>query len=227
LKTARLFVQQVKHSDRTPLVSVLLEGNVGSGKTSLAATLAMQSEFPYVKLVSPEDLVGYSEAAKCAKITKYFEDAHKSPLSFVVVDDIERLLDYVGIGPRFSNVVLQTLLVLLKKPPPKGRKLLILGTTSNKDVLEAMDFMQVFNQVLHVPDVCGGTEAARVLRELRVFGDSDLKAIKDKFHGSVPVKKLLMVAEMAQQSSENTLVERFFSCMLASGIPLADLSLKL
>ena len=27
--------------------------------------------------------------------------------------------DYVPIGPRFSNLVLQALLVLLKKPPPK------------------------------------------------------------------------------------------------------------
>lgn len=42
----------------------------------------------------------------------------------MVVDDIERLLDYVPIGPRFSNLVLQALLVLLKKPPPKVRDLL-------------------------------------------------------------------------------------------------------
>lgn len=50
-----------------------------------------------------------------------FDDAYKSQLSCVVVDDIERLLDYVPIGPRFSNLVLQALLVLLKKPPPKVR----------------------------------------------------------------------------------------------------------
>lgn len=48
-----------------------------------------------------------------------FDDAYKSQLSCVVVDDIERLLDYVPIGPRFSNLVLQALLVLLKKAPPK------------------------------------------------------------------------------------------------------------
>lgn len=53
-----------------------------------------------------------------------FDDAYKSQLSCVVVDDIERLLDYVPIGPRFSNLVLQALLVLLKKPPPKVRILL-------------------------------------------------------------------------------------------------------
>ena len=43
----------------------------------------------------------------------------QSPLSMVVLDDIERLLEFVAIGPRFSNAILQTLLVLLKKQPPK------------------------------------------------------------------------------------------------------------
>ncbi len=55
-----MFVQQVENSNRTPLVSVLLEGAVGCGKTSLATTVAMQSGFPYVKLVSPEHLIGIS-----------------------------------------------------------------------------------------------------------------------------------------------------------------------
>ncbi len=36
-----------------------------------------------------------------------FEDAYKSPMSIIILDDIERLLEYVAIGPRFSNAVLQ------------------------------------------------------------------------------------------------------------------------
>lgn len=42
-----------------------------------------------------------------------------------MLDDVERLLEYVAIGPRFSNAVLQTLLVLVKKQPPAGRKLFV------------------------------------------------------------------------------------------------------
>ena len=61
----------------------------------------------------------------------------QSPLSAIVLDDIERLLEYVAIVPRFSNAVLQTLLVLLKKPPPPGRRLFIIGTTSLGMVMQA------------------------------------------------------------------------------------------
>ncbi|CAB1337973.1 unnamed protein product [Coregonus sp. 'balchen'] len=117
LDDGELLVQQTKNSDRTPLVSVLLE----------------------------DKMIGHSEIAKCQAIKKIFEDAYKSQLSCVVVDDIERLLDYVPIGPRFSNLVLQALLVLLKKPPPKGRKLLIIGTTSRKDVLQEMEMLDAFS----------------------------------------------------------------------------------
>ncbi len=67
-------------------------GPSGSGKTALAATIAMASEFPFIKLISPETMVGYSESQKIAQLSKVFTDSYKSPLSVIVVDSIERLL---------------------------------------------------------------------------------------------------------------------------------------
>ncbi|KAL7241239.1 hypothetical protein ACSBR2_006792 [Camellia fascicularis] len=64
-------------------------------------------------------MIGLSESSKCAQIVKVFEDAYKSPLSIIIVDDIERLLEYVAMGPQFSNLISQTLMVLLKRLPPK------------------------------------------------------------------------------------------------------------
>jgi hypothetical protein len=37
------------------------------------------------QIISPEDMVGYSEQSKGSQITKVFEDAYKSPLSIVVL----------------------------------------------------------------------------------------------------------------------------------------------
>jgi vesicle-fusing ATPase len=138
LQTLRTLVHQVGQSEKTPLLTCILEGPAGSGKSSLAATVGLESEFPFVKVISPENMVGYAEQAKSSQITKVFEDAYRSPLSIIILDDIERLLEYVAIGPRFSNIVLQTLLVLIKKPPPPGRKLFVVGTTSQGDVIESM-----------------------------------------------------------------------------------------
>jgi vesicle-fusing ATPase len=88
-------VDQVKKSTRTPMVSVLLHGLSGSGKTALAATIAMASEFPFIKLISPDTMVGMSEASKMNAIAKVFNDSYKSPYSVILIDSIERLLGAV------------------------------------------------------------------------------------------------------------------------------------
>ena len=103
----RRLVEQVRTSAKTPLMTVLLEGRAHTGKTALAARTAVTSEFPFVRLLSADSMIGFSESAKCQAIQKVL-DSYKSPLSIVVIDDVERLIEYTPVGPRFSNTVLQT-----------------------------------------------------------------------------------------------------------------------
>ncbi|CAG8486068.1 1360_t:CDS:10 [Acaulospora morrowiae] len=216
LSDGQLFIDQVKNSSRTPLVSVLLHGPPGNGKTALAATLAMSSEFPFVKLISPESMVGYSESSKMSAINKIFNDSYKSPLSVIVVDNIERLLDWVPIGPRFSNFVLQTLLVLLKKRPPKDRRLLILATTNEKSVIEQMGMSDCFNSEIYVPNITDLSSIDVVLRELSLFNEDERSRVLDKLAGQVElkigIKKLLMIIEMCRQDVDK--VEKFTNTIL-------------
>jgi vesicle-fusing ATPase len=227
----------VKNSARTPLLSVLLHGPAASGKTALAATLALESDFPFIKLVSPDQMLGYNEASKCSHITKIFNDAYRSPLSVIVIDSIERILDYVAIGPRFSNAVLQTLLVLLKKPPPKGRKLLILATSSQKFVLHDMDFDDAFSVELYVPNIESLQAVRIVLTELQAFPDNEIEAILDRYRKicdtnstiptptklSIGIKKLLMIIERARQEESDTRVSNFVSYLQQEGTVISRL----
>lgn len=88
-------------------------------------------------MISPENFVGYTEHAKVSKIVQIFEDAYKSPLSLIILDDIERIIEFIHFGPRFSNYILQALMVSIKKSPPDAnRKLMIIGTTSSKSTME-------------------------------------------------------------------------------------------
>ena len=68
---------QVRTSEKTPILTCLLEGPTGTGKTALAATIGIDSQFPYVKLISAENMVGFSEQAKAAQIAKVFDDAYR------------------------------------------------------------------------------------------------------------------------------------------------------
>ncbi|KAM3863080.1 vesicle-fusing ATPase-like [Diretmus argenteus] len=220
LEDGVLLVQQTKNSEHTPLVSVLLEGPPNSGKTALAAKIAEDSQFPFIKICSPDKMIGHSEIAKCQAIKKIFEDAYKSQLSCVVVDDIERLLDYVPIGPRFSNLVLQALLVLLKKPPPKGRKLLIIGTTSRKDVLQEMEMLDAFSTTIHIPNISRGEQLVDALELLGSFQEKERASIAKATKGkklSIGIKKLLMVIEMAVQMDPDYRVSKFLSLLSDEG----------
>lgn len=208
LEDGALMVEQCRTSERTPLVTMLLFGPPNSGKTALAAQIAQNSEFPFLKICSPETMVGYHENAKCLAIKKIFDDAYKSTLSCIILDDIERLLDYVPIGPRFSNLVLQAILVLLKKRPPHGRKLLVIGTTSRKDVLEDMEMASVFANKVHVSSLTTSEHLLNALEDLQAFNRKEMDEIARRVNGKrlrVGIKKLLLLVEMARQSQSSEL----------------------
>ncbi|EYU26385.1 hypothetical protein MIMGU_mgv1a002228mg [Erythranthe guttata] len=204
-----LLAEQVKVSQGSPLVSFLLEGPSGSGKTAMAATIGIESDFPYVKIISAETMIGLSEPTKCAQIVKVFEDAYKSPLSVIILDDIERLLEYVAIGPRFSNLISQTLLVLLKRLPPKGKKILVIGTTSEVNFLESVGIRDAFALTYHVPTL-KTEDAKKVLQKLNVFSNDDVDAAAEALN-DMPIKKLYMVVEMAAQGENGGSAEAIYS----------------
>eukprot|EP00536_Pseudo-nitzschia_multiseries_P005751 jgi/Psemu1/324030/estExt_fgenesh1_pg.C_1120016 len=203
MATLGRLVEQVRSSERTPLMSVLLQGPPASGKTAIAAKLAVDSGFPFVRMISADEMIGYSDVSKCQMIHKAFMDSYKSPLSIIFLDDIERLIDYVPIGPRFSNAVLQTLLVLLKKiPPDEGRRLMVVGTTSNHRMLEDLGLVQAFGVAQTVPLLEEPKDVCEVLRVAARMSKDDARSIAKAIHNKpIGIKQLLMVAEMAKQGS--------------------------
>ncbi len=116
---------------------------MSSGKTAIAAKLAAESEFPFIRMISPTTMIGYSESRRCNELLKVFTDSYKSPQSIIFIDDIERIIEYTPVGHRFSNSVLQTLLVLLRKVPPAPARLMVVATTSISHLLEDLQLTQV------------------------------------------------------------------------------------
>jgi vesicle-fusing ATPase len=201
MSAGHTLIKQVQQSDRTPLMSVLLQGPAHVGKTAIAAQLALDSKYPFIKLLSPELMVGQGELVKAAEIAKVFDDAYRSPLSIIIIDNIERLVEYVAIGPRFSNHILQTLLVVLKRVPPLSRKLLVIATTSTPSIIRDLGLADSFNVVLDVPSITRKDQMQQVFRSLSLeVKDIDAMAKATPF--PIGLKQLLMLIEMTRQSGD-------------------------
>ncbi|KAJ5338549.1 hypothetical protein N7452_005277 [Penicillium brevicompactum] len=209
LREGELFVKQVGKAESTPLFSVLFHGPPSSGKTALAARIAIDSGFPFIKLISPEDMVGFNEAAKISHISRIFDSAYKSTTSIVVIDNIERIIDWVPIGPRFSNSVLQTLMVFLRKQPTHGRRLLVLATTTERALMKQLDIYNSFNSDIMVPNVSSFGELRHVMEQSGDFDAQEIARALESVGGladdgrlSVGIKKILLGIETAKQDSD-------------------------
>jgi vesicle-fusing ATPase len=190
------------------IASLLIRGIDGSGKSALACDTARRFGFPFVRVVSSDNFVGMSESSKVGGMAKIFDDAYKTRMSCIILDDLERLCEFVPIGPRFSNTVLQALMVLVKRPHPKpGSKLQIIATCHEKFIpfLEEVGLMEMFTESVKMPLVENGNDAIQLVThagpsaKLNV-GDPSLSALSAAIIAPLPIKQVLMFAEGEKQA---------------------------
>ena len=204
---SRLAGSQGELNSVSDIASILLCGLDGAGKSALACDTARRFAFPFIRVISSDNFVGMSENSKVNAIAKTFDDAYKTKMSCIILDGLERLCEFVPIGPRFSNTILQALLVLVKRPHPKpGSKLQIIATCHETFLpfLEEIGGADSFTAVVKLPLVEDAKQASTLIsqagKSARVTGPQ-LQEVLSSFISPLPVKQVLMFAESARLGS--------------------------
>ena len=129
------------------LYSILLGGQTGSGKTAYSAYLARKTNYPFIKVISNNDMIGFSESAKIHYIKEIFEQAYISEIGVIVIDSIETIVEYyrdnISGSLRFLPSLFNSLKTLIRKIPiKKHHKLLLI---SNYD-----DTMSEYDKIVDI-----------------------------------------------------------------------------
>jgi vesicle-fusing ATPase len=151
-ETVVRYITRVINSKSIHTFSILLDGPVRSGLSSLAWHFAMQSGISFVRSVSSADFVGLSEKEATLHISQVFENAYRCSSAIIILDCIEQILNLQPGFPRFNRVIASTLLALLKTPLLRDNgHIIVLGTTNTLRSLEEIGIIDSFNVVKQVP----------------------------------------------------------------------------
>lgn len=121
--------------------------------------------------------------------------------------NLDVCVNYTALGPRFANPVLQALMVLVRNPVPvAGRKLVVIGISSNIHAMRSLELADVFDLCLEVPQLSKMDELDAVLSHTNLpVSDSEKEQILQMMANQpISVKKLLLISEMAKEDLANS-----------------------
>jgi len=198
------------------MLSILLEGPRGSGKTAVAAYVALRSGFPFARVVSfARDFAGLHEHQQAQHLREVFEEAYKSKWSAIILDDVEHLVHLscvVGSSVQYSNTLLLTLASLVRSNPPAGHRLCVIGTTSQIKILRALQVTDAFQSTVRVPRLRDPTAVRTLMRKrlprLREKVATEI-ATEVCRSGGIGVKRMLRSLEKMRLDNEIPSLEKW------------------
>lgn len=174
-------IDAFKNSNKSR-INIVISGRKGSGKTSLAQHLSKIIGYPFVKYIDNDAYIGKHELERVSVLKNIYFDIDKVRHTVVIIDDIERLLNYVGYGTIFSNHILQTLIMFLNKKITPQHKLCVICTTSEYEFLQRVDVLKHF-------DICSEVPLVNTIEDIATFHKGDTSAISFDFPEAIDIIK--------------------------------------
>ncbi len=133
-------ITSLKHGN---MCNILITGKSYVGKTKLVAHVAKQTNISCIRIVTPEKMLKVSD--KSLYITNVFSQCQKSESSILILDNIERIIEWSAMGSRFNNQILQTIMTLLRSQMKKKSRMIVICTSNKKEVLEDLELFDLFD----------------------------------------------------------------------------------
>lgn len=210
---------------------MVFTGDPCSGLTTLAANMAKQAQFPFTRFFLDRNFMGQSELSRIEMLKKLFDDAAKSELSCIVIDNLDALFEYHASG-RFSNSLRLAFRGLKNLSLQPGHKLLVICTCPHQGVLEELQLIKMFKRVVKVPTLMRAEQVARALNLMNPSQFSpDQRAELVEALQNIPfkmgIKELEDLIQATTPESPQDRVKLFLELIHSQGLVMKDLTSRL
>ncbi len=131
--------------------SMLLTGEHGCGKTKIISHISKDSKIDCIKFINSESLIFSND--KALQIYEIFERALKTNKSIIILDSIENIIEYSPLGNVYNNKILQVIYTILNKIISLDKKIIILLTSSNLELLQILGIDRLVDEHYSVNNI--------------------------------------------------------------------------
>lgn len=199
-------LDKARQGGQLPLVTVLLQGPPGAGKSAVLAHLgSLANGFTFRRHLTGQELASLGEEAACDTLVQAVQDAHQCPHSLLMLDDLEGLSQYVPLqGGRVSLPRLHTLLSVLGRAPAKVSRVgVVLATTSlDEKTLRALGLWEKFSVRVALPLVETAGHVAALLGTGEGAGKGEEMVLGKEEEGPWTVRQLLQRQALSAQEEK-------------------------
>jgi vesicle-fusing ATPase len=143
-------IGNIKQNKKGKIISFLIHGDYFVGKTTLACNIMKNSNIGCIKFINSEKLI--NSYSKDQSIYEMFDSGYKSETLGIVLDSVEKIIEYSRLGNQYNNKILQVIYTILDKVIENNKSVYIILTSSNSELMDILDFTKICHNSYQIFD---------------------------------------------------------------------------
>lgn len=144
-------IQSINTAKNGYINVILVYGEQYTGKTKLVAHAVKNSNVACIKFVTPKDLINFADRSK--HVNLIYDQCCKPHESVIVLDNMERIIEWSSSGARYDNKMVQTILTLVNTTIDPSKKITVIITANSMEVLELFDMHKYVDISYSMPEI--------------------------------------------------------------------------
>jgi vesicle-fusing ATPase len=156
-------IRNVKHGN---ILSISLSGSANTGKTKFISLIAHQSQIQCIKMVTPDLLLTKND--RTGYLISEFDKCQSAEKSILILDSLERIIEWSNLTSQYNNRVLQTIMILLRRQPEANKSMCIIITCYDQTILKRLELFDLIDVFYEMPEHMTNSDVNNVSQQMNI-----------------------------------------------------------